>query len=117
MNRSSSEDPKFMFKVARTSVRRRIWPESGIPALVDLVFVASGNAPRCVAVTVEPMVPGPNGNKILRDDEICNWLQHWGFAIDAETQVPQPERTVNAASPIPMFGGRLDLVGLLAGVV
>lgn len=106
-----------MFKVARASVRRRIWPETGIPALVDLVFVVHGNASRCLAVTVNPMVPDPNGNKILRDDEICDRLQHWGFAIDSETQVLQFERTVNEARPIPMFGGRLDMVELLAGAV
>ncbi len=115
MNPSSTKALKAMFKVLRVSVRRREYLAQGVVARVDLAFVRSGNSARCVAVSVDPMVPNPgNGYKILSDDEICDWLQKWGFAIDEETQVPLPDGTVNAANPIPMFGGLSDLVELLA---
>ena len=115
MNRSSATEPQSKFRVSRTSVRRRMWPDPETTVRVDLVFFTSESPARCVAVSVDPMVPNPGeGYKILSDDEICDWLQQAGFAIDEETQVPQPGRTVNAANPIPMFGGQSALQELLA---
>lgn len=115
MNHSPSNALIAKFKVSRASVHRRVFPSPEITVRVDLAFIASGDPPRCVAVSVNPIVPNPgNGYKILSDDEICDWLQKGGFAIDEETPVPQPDQTVNAAHPIPMFGGLSDLAKLLA---
>ena len=115
MKHLSAEELKAKFKVSRASVRRRVWPNSQTDVRVDFVFVASGNAPRYVAVSVSPMAPEPgNGWKILSDDEVCDWLRQWGFAIDGGTEVPQPDQTVNEANPIPMFGGLPALRALLA---
>ena len=56
------------------------------------------------------MAPEPGNDwKILSDDEVCDWLRQWGFAIDGGTEVPQPDQTVNEANPIPMFGGRRQI--------
>lgn len=115
MNHSTADALIAKFKVSRASVHRRVYPSPDVTVRVDLAFVASGNRPRHVAVSVNPIVPNPgNGYKILSDDEVCDWLQKWGFAIDEETLIPQPNQTVNAAHPIPMFGGLSDLVELLA---
>ena len=117
MNHSSAKALKAKFKVSRASARR-VGPSEQAALRVDLVFVANGNASRGVAVSVSPMVPDPgNGYKILSDDEICDWLQQWGFAIDEETQVPPPDRTVNAADPISISRGLSDLVELLSEAV
>ena len=74
--------------------------------------------PGYVAVSVSPGVPSlGNGQRNLRNHEICDWLQQWGFEIDEQTQVPPPDRTVNAGKPISMAGGRADLVELLTNAV
>ena len=66
----------------------------------------------------EAKVPNPsNGYKIPSDHEICDWLQKWELAIDEETQVPPPDRTVNAADPISISRGLSDLVELLSEAV
>lgn len=71
-----------------------------------------------MAVSVSPEVPGlGTGQRILRNHEICDWLQQWGFEIDEQTQVPPPDRTVNAGKPISMAGGQADLVELLTNAV
>ena len=115
MKHLSAEELTSQFKVSRASVRRRVWPNSQTDVGVDIVFVASGNGPRYVAVSVSPMAPEPgNGWKILSDDEVCDWLRQWGFTIDDGTEVPQPDQTVNGANPIPIFGGLPDLMALLA---
>ena len=114
LNPSFAKALKAKYKVSRASLCRQTFPSPGVAVRVDLAFVASGDSPRWVAVSVDPMVPNPgNGYKILSDDEICAWLQEWGFSIDWETHVPQPDGTVNAANPIPMFGGLSNLMELL----
>lgn len=100
-------------KVSRRSLLRTM--DAHTTVRIDLVFVANGKAPQSVAVSVSPMVPEPGaGYKILDDREICDCLQRWGFAIDEEMEGPKPTRTVNAAQPIPIFGGRPALMELLA---
>ena len=117
MNRSSADDPISKFRVSRGSLRRK-WPDAETPLRVDLVFIAGGKAPRYVAVSVFPQVSLPGkGEYILRNDEVCDRLQQWGFAIDEEMQVPAPDKTVNTGNLISMAGGLSDLVELLANAV
>ena len=105
------------FNVSRTSVRRQVCRSPEATARVDPAFVPSG-PPRCVAVSVDPMVPNSgNGSRVLSIRATCAWLQTWGFAIDEETDLPQPDQTVNGANPIPMAGGRSDRMDLLPETV
>ena len=68
-------------------------------------------------------VRGPDGSQsglwlwVLSVHETCVRLRKWGFAIDEETDLPQPDQTVNGANPIPVAGGRSDLMVLLPETV
>ena len=117
MNRSSADDPMSKFRVSRWSLCRKP-PDEETSLRVDLVFVTGRKAPRSVAVSVFPQVSLPGkGLYTLRNDEICDWLQQWGFSIDEQMQIPRPNQTVNAGHPIPMAGGRSDLAELLTNAV
>lgn len=98
-------------------MRRRVCRSPEATARVDLAFVPSG-PPRCVALPVDSMVPNRGyGSRVLSVHETCVWLQEWGFAIDEETDLPQPDQTVNGANPISVAGGRSDLMDLLPETV
>ena len=117
MNHSSAEHPRSKFRVSRSSLLRKRQDSEG-PLRVNLVFVAGGKAPRRVAVSAYPTVPSPGkGYKNLSDDEVCDRLRRWGFAIDQQMQVPPTDLTVNASNPIPMAGGLSDLEELLDNAV
>ena len=64
------------------------------------------------------MVPDPsNGYKTLSESEICDCLRQRGFAGEDQMHVPQPARTVNAASPVPISSGLSEPVELLSEAV
>ena len=82
---------------------------------VDLVFVANGKGPESVAVSASLMVSEPCAdNNILDDGATCDPLQQWGFAIEEETEVSKPTRTVNSTQPVPMLAGTPASMELLA---